>query len=41
VGLALYLIGVPYAVLWDFFAAVLRFIPYVGAFAAAIHAERS
>ena len=36
VGLALYLIGVPYAVLWGFFAAVLRFIPYVGPFAAAI-----
>jgi predicted PurR-regulated permease PerM len=36
VGLAFYLIGVPYAVLWGFFAAVLRFIPYVGAFAAAI-----
>jgi predicted PurR-regulated permease PerM len=35
VGLALYLIGVPYAVLWGFFAALLRFIPYVGAFAAA------
>jgi predicted PurR-regulated permease PerM len=35
-GLALYLIGVPYAVLWGFFAAVLRFIPYVGPFAAAI-----
>jgi predicted PurR-regulated permease PerM len=36
VGLALYLTGVPYAVLWGFFAAVLRFIPYVGPFAAAI-----
>ena len=36
VGLALYLIGVPYAVLWGFFAAVLRFIPYVGPFAATI-----
>jgi predicted PurR-regulated permease PerM len=36
VGLAFYLIGVPYAVLWGFFAAVLRFIPYVGPFAAAI-----
>jgi hypothetical protein len=36
VGLALYLIGVPYAVLWGFFAAMLRFIPYVGPFAAAI-----
>jgi predicted PurR-regulated permease PerM len=35
-GVALYLIGVPYAVLWGFFAAVLRFIPYVGPFAAAI-----
>ncbi len=35
-GLALYLIGVPYAVLWGFFAAMLRFIPYVGPFAAAI-----
>jgi predicted PurR-regulated permease PerM len=36
VGLALYLIGVPYAVLWGFLAAVLRFVPYVGPFAAAI-----
>lgn len=36
VGLALYLIGVPYAVLWGFFATALRFIPYVGPFAAAI-----
>ena len=36
VGLALYLIGVPYAVLWGFLPAVLRFIPYVGPFAAAI-----
>jgi predicted PurR-regulated permease PerM len=30
VGLTLFLIGVPYSVLWGFFAAVLRFIPYVG-----------
>jgi hypothetical protein len=36
VGFALYLIGVPYAILWGFLAAVLRFIPYVGSFAAAI-----
>jgi predicted PurR-regulated permease PerM len=36
VGLALYLIGLPYAILWGFLAAVLRFIPYVGPFAAAI-----
>jgi predicted PurR-regulated permease PerM len=36
VGFVLYLIGVPYAVLWGFFATVLRFIPYVGPFAAAI-----
>ena len=36
VGVVLYLIGVPYAVLWGFFAAVLRFIPYVGPLAAAV-----
>jgi hypothetical protein len=36
VTVALYMIGVPYAVLWGFFAAVLRFIPYVGTFAAVI-----
>jgi predicted PurR-regulated permease PerM len=36
VGLALYLIGLPYAILWGFLAALLRFIPYIGPFAAAI-----
>ena len=36
VTVALYLIGVPYAILWGFFAAVLRFIPYVGPLAAAV-----
>jgi predicted PurR-regulated permease PerM len=36
VGFALYLIGLPYAILWGFLAAILRFIPYVGPFAAAI-----
>jgi predicted PurR-regulated permease PerM len=36
VGLALYLIGLPYAILWGFLAALLRFIPYLGPFAAAI-----
>ena len=36
VGFALYLIGLPYALLWGFLAAMLRFIPYVGPFAAAI-----
>ncbi len=30
VGVGLYLIGVPYAMLWGFLAAALRFIPYVG-----------
>ncbi len=30
-GLGLYLIGVEYAVLWGFLAAVLRYVPYVGA----------
>lgn len=29
-GLALYLIGVPHALLWGVFAGVLRFVPYVG-----------
>ena len=31
VGLGLWLIGVPYAVLWGCLAAMMRFIPYVGA----------
>ncbi|HEX2278553.1 MAG TPA: AI-2E family transporter [Candidatus Tectomicrobia bacterium] len=30
VGVGLFLIGVPYAILWGFLSAVLRFIPYVG-----------
>jgi predicted PurR-regulated permease PerM len=30
VGLGLFLIDVPFAILWGFLAAVLRFIPYVG-----------
>jgi predicted PurR-regulated permease PerM len=30
VGLGLFLIGLPYALLWGFLAAFLRFIPYVG-----------
>jgi predicted PurR-regulated permease PerM len=36
VGLGLFLIGVPYAVIWGSLAATLRFIPYVGAFVAAL-----
>jgi predicted PurR-regulated permease PerM len=36
VGLGLFLIGVPYAVTWGSLAAALRFIPYVGAFIAAL-----
>jgi AI-2E family transporter len=36
VALGLFLIGLPYAVLWGFLAAVLRFIPYVGAWVAAL-----
>jgi predicted PurR-regulated permease PerM len=35
-GLGLFLIGVPYAVLWGVLAAALRFIPYVGSFVAAL-----
>ena len=31
IGLGLWAIGVPYAVLWGFLAGALRFIPYVGA----------
>jgi predicted PurR-regulated permease PerM len=30
VGIALFLLGTPYAALWGFLAAALRFIPYVG-----------
>jgi predicted PurR-regulated permease PerM len=35
VGIALYFIGLPYALLWGFLAAMLRFIPYVGPWIAA------
>ncbi|HEY8381238.1 MAG TPA: AI-2E family transporter [Microvirga sp.] len=35
-GLGLYLIGVPNAVLWGLLAAVLRFVPYLGPFLAAL-----
>ena len=31
IGLGLWAIGVPYAILWGFLAGTLRFIPYVGA----------
>jgi predicted PurR-regulated permease PerM len=36
VGLGLFLIGVPYAVIWGSLAAALRFIPYVGSSVAAV-----
>jgi predicted PurR-regulated permease PerM len=36
IGIGLYLIGVPNAVLWGVLAAVLRFVPYVGPFIAAL-----
>jgi predicted PurR-regulated permease PerM len=36
VGLGLFLIGLPHAIVWGFLAAVLRFIPYIGASAATI-----
>ena len=36
VAIALWLIGLPYALLWGFLATMLRFIPYVGPWAAAI-----
>ncbi|PSJ16466.1 AI-2E family transporter [Nitrosomonas supralitoralis] len=36
VGVGLWLIGVPYAALWGFFGALLRYIPYLGPWLAAI-----
>lgn len=30
IGVGLYFLGVPYALLWGFLAAILRFVPYVG-----------
>ena len=36
VGLGLFLFGLPYAFLWGFLAALLRFVPYVGSWAAAL-----
>ena len=36
IALGLMLLGVPYALLWGFLAAVLRFIPYVGVWLAAL-----
>ena len=36
IGLGLYVIGIPNAVLWGVLAAVLRFIPFLGPFLAAI-----
>jgi hypothetical protein len=35
IGLGLYFIGIPNAVLWGLLAAVLRFLPYIGAWTAA------
>lgn len=36
IGVGLYLLGVPSPVLWGILAAIMRFVPYVGAFIAAI-----
>jgi len=30
IGVGLYFLGVPYALLWGFLAAILRFVPYIG-----------
>ena len=35
IGVGLWLIGIPSAILWGILAAVLRFVPYIGAFIAA------
>jgi predicted PurR-regulated permease PerM/GAF domain-containing protein len=36
IGLSLYFIGIPNAVLWGLLAAILRFVPYLGPFLAAL-----
>ena len=36
IGLGLFLLGVPYALLWGFLIIILRFIPYVGIWIAAM-----
>jgi predicted PurR-regulated permease PerM len=36
VAIGLFFIGLPYAILWGFLAAVLRFIPYVGPWVGAV-----
>ncbi|WP_375465744.1 AI-2E family transporter [uncultured Methylobacterium sp.] len=36
IGLGLYAIGVPNPVLWGIFSALMRFVPYIGAFLAAL-----
>ncbi|MFC6048753.1 AI-2E family transporter, partial [Methylobacterium hispanicum] len=36
IGAGLYLIGVPNPVLWGIFAALMRFVPYIGAFLCAL-----
>src|SRR6202012_2658395 len=35
IGIGLWIIGIPSAVLWGILAAVLRFVPYIGAVIAA------
>ena len=41
IGTGLWLIGVPSAILWGILAAVLRFVPYIGAVIAAAFPSRS
>ncbi len=36
VGIAVYFIGLPYALMWGFLAGLLRFIPYVGTWIGAV-----
>jgi predicted PurR-regulated permease PerM len=36
IALGLFFLGMPFALVWGFFAAILRFIPYVGAWTAAL-----
>jgi AI-2E family transporter len=36
IGVGLFLIGVPHAIVWGFLAAVLRYVPYLGSWIAAL-----
>ena len=41
IGLGLFLLGVPYALLWGFLIIILRFVPYLGPMIAAVLERRA